>query len=203
MEFSTNFREDFPFISGLFPENPQKPDHQLPNMVTPFETSASQTTNNGLFHNFHLFHDQNHPVNGNSNLNTHQHFFNFTIEGSSSNPFSMIQTRPIDPFANGYLPNFAPNTKMGAMHGFNQTGRGLSLDFPENLPVNQTTQKIYQAGFQDFGSVPLKPGLIQDEFMSCTANLQRKKRRVKASKSGKVEKETNIIKGQWTPDEDR
>ncbi|KAJ7974596.1 MYB-related transcription factor [Quillaja saponaria] len=205
MELNTNFTKDLPLVSSFISENPPNPD-QLSSMVNPFEISSSPSTNQGaLFHNIHPCH-QNHPLNGDSNLNSNQHFFNSHIEGSSSNPFSMIRTCPADqPFATGLVTDFtnpihfavhvAPNSKMDSMHA-GQTGTGLNLGQVALKPM-------YEPSYPELGLV--RP---QEQFPSIngecdypekTSDQHRKKKKNEGETKNKA---GNIIKGQWTPEED-
>ncbi|XP_022752240.1 transcription factor MYB118-like [Durio zibethinus] len=231
MEFDTSFRDDFPLLSSLLSNNNSssfKPD--FGNGFFPLVDGSSSSK--GLLENF-ILHDQNHHLTPNVNnasfLNPH-HFHQFFIDGSSKNPFlgvSSTCTNPFEPFANGfsndlnaYIPSlpFAPESstvKDGLFQGFQTEG---CWDFSQNKAPAQPLTEIDQIyhhqplNFQD--QQPPVTAKLADEVSCVTADqnngLQDKvdqkknKRFFQSRRSGsKALKKTNIIKGQWTPQEDR
>uniref|UniRef100_A0A2N9HYE6 Uncharacterized protein n=1 Tax=Fagus sylvatica TaxID=28930 RepID=A0A2N9HYE6_FAGSY len=213
MEFDTNFREDFPFLSTLASNSPSKPP-ELPNELGGNQFSLEASSPKGLIHNFHNF--DNFPLNG-SNLNPH-HVDHVNIEGSTTHPLDGIQIPYSDPFeaySNGFFKEFnayastlfAPDGKNGNMHGFEST-IGLWDNPQKNLVQPIAQNQIYlPLNYQQLGSAN---GRLAED-MSCTTAEngyhmkadEKKRKRMNMRKASKAQKKTNIIKGQWTPQEDR
>ncbi|XP_021299322.1 transcription factor MYB118 [Herrania umbratica] len=220
MEFETSLREDFPFLSNLFSDNsPLKPDF---GNGFPLDGSSSSK---GLLHNF-ILPDHSHyspSVNNGPLLNPH-HFHQFPAEGSSRNPFfgvSLTCTDAFEPYVNGfpndlnaYIPSlaFAPDgvNNNVFLQGFQSEG---CWDFSQKVPpqpLQPETQTTYQPLiFQDQeGPVAAK---VADEVSCVTGDQngyqdkvdQKRDKRFQTRRCYKAPKKSNIIKGQWTPQEDR
>ncbi|XWS44159.1 hypothetical protein CRYUN_Cryun15aG0020700 [Craigia yunnanensis] len=230
MEFDTSFREDFPFLSSLFSDNNSssfKPD--FGNGIFPLGDGSSSSK--GLFHNF-ILSDNNHHSTPNVNnaplLNPH-HFHQFSIDGSSKNHFfgvSSTCTDPFEPYTNGfsndldsYTPSllFAPDgstVNNDLFQGFQAEG---CWDFSQNkasaqaLPDTDQSYHHLPLNFQD--QQPTVTAKLADEVSCVTADQnngfqdkvdqKKNKRFFQTRRSGSKAKKTNIIKGQWTPQEDR
>lgn len=200
MEFDNNLREDFPFLSSLFSDhNPSKPE-----LTNGFSLEASSSK--GLVHDFQHFDDHDHfPLTG-FNLNPlHVDDQYFNVEGSSSDSLSGIQSPW--PVFNAYG-NINAN-----MHGFESSSVGLVWDNPQNNLVQPMAGQISQIylplnNIQELGSANI--GRLGDDVSCITLEsgyhrraYQKKRKRVHIRKASKVQKKHNIIKGQWTPQEDR
>ncbi|XVE83997.1 hypothetical protein DITRI_Ditri16bG0133400 [Diplodiscus trichospermus] len=177
----------------------------------------------GLLHNF-IFSDHGHHSTPNDCLlNPHQ-FHQFSIDGSSKTPFFGVCSTCTDRFEpfntgfsndlNGYAPSlsFAPDACSAVNNGLFQGFQAESCwDFSQNKasaqPLPETDQNFHQQppNFQD--QQPQVTAKLADEFSCVTAdrNNQKKKQRFfQTRRSGsKALKKTEIIKGQWTPQEDR
>ena len=224
MEFDTSFREDFPFLSSVFSDNSIfKPD--FGNGFFPLGDGSGSSSSKGLLHNF-ILPDHNHHstpnVNNASLLNPH-HFHQFSIDGSSKNHFFGVSSTCTDPFEpdsngfsndlNAYTPSFpfAPDDTVnnGPFQGFQSEG---CCDFSQNKvsahqPLPETDQSYNQPlNFQD--QQPPMTAKLADEVSCVTADQngvdQKNNQRFFQTRRGsKALKKTNIIKGQWTPQEDR
>lgn len=207
MEFDTNFQEDLPLLSSTLFSNqtPLKLQEYPMNNVFPldYESSSSKPL---MFQNSNFDKLINLvPPNG-SNLNPSQSFVHFsaTTDGSSSIPFTGIPTQSIDPFGSDYI------TQNNLMHGFRST-RNYLWDYISPQAIDQSQQPnanyhIYppplSSNFQGFGLPTVVNGLPTDDVSCITKNGQIKRRRA-IKKGGKSSKNFNIIKGQWTPQEDK
>ncbi|XVF16384.1 hypothetical protein REPUB_Repub10bG0026800 [Reevesia pubescens] len=238
MEFDTSFREDFPFLSTLFPDNnfnsTFKPD--FGNAFFPPLPDSSSSSSKGLLHNFILNPDQHHNHHystPNVNNNPH-HFHQFSIDGSSKNPFfgvSSTCTDPFEPYTNGfsnflnaYIPSlpFAPDHDHGTVNnnglfqvegcwGFSKNKVSAQ---PPPLPETDQSYDHQPLNFQD--QQPPVTAKLADEVSCVTADqtngfqdkVDQKKNnkrffQTRRSGSSKALKKHIIIKGQWTPSEDR
>ncbi|XWS40724.1 hypothetical protein CRYUN_Cryun17cG0019900 [Craigia yunnanensis] len=231
MEFDSSFREDFPFLSSLFSDNNSnstfKPD--FGNGFLSLADGSGSSSSKGLLYNF-ILRDHNHHstpnVNNASLLNPH-HFHQFSIDESSKNPFFGVSSTCTDPFEpnsngfsnelNAYIPSLplAPDGTVnnGLFQGFQSEG---SWDFSQNKasahqPLPETDQSYHQPrDFQD--QQPPVTAKLADEVSCVTADQngfgdkvdQKKNKRFFQTRTcSKALKKTNIIKGQWTPQEDR
>ncbi|KAG6719983.1 hypothetical protein I3842_03G035300 [Carya illinoinensis] len=189
MEFDANFREDFPCLSNLFSDNntPPKPDLTDGFSLEPSSCKAS------LFDDFDG-HFDHFPLTV-SNLNPHDHGDDhFNVEGSTSNPVSGIReypcTDPCEAYANAFLNDFTASL-------FASDGGQSHIYLPLNIQEHDGPTN----------------GKFADDISCITAEngynrklaVQRKirKRAVHTRKAIKVQKKPTIIKGQWTPQEDR
>lgn len=225
----TNSREDFPFFASAFSDNPSK---QQPELIYdngfPLESSSYKP----LFQNPHHFNHHHHqlPQNG-SNLNFHTSLDHFFPEGGSSSsiPIFGVPTPSIDPFeayTNGFSKDFgaynsssslsSPSMPLASdrqkgifMHSFHPS-TGIT-DHHQEIPVQTMakTQIYPPLSFREFGSTSAK---LTNELSCITAaaaetrfqkRVGKKKRIHVMRKASKAQKKSNIIKGQWTPQEDR
>lgn len=192
----------------------------------------SSSSSKGLFHSLQVHHydhhHQNHqylhhfPINGSDSINPQHH--NFSIDGSLQSLISGMNM-PASSQSCNFDPNFEPNFlgnefskdhtfENGAkfMHGLLGSG-AVWTNFPGNfLPQisqlpnsNNNNSIIHQAAL---GSA----SMFLDHEASCiTADSsgfndqnKKKKRVLQIRKENKPPKKLpNIIKGQWTPQEDR
>ncbi|KAA8530221.1 hypothetical protein F0562_004930 [Nyssa sinensis] len=149
-------------------------------------------------------------------------FDRFTIASSSSNPFFTVPTPfydPFDPFqasfANGYLKDstFHPSSAsavgggIGFMHGSQSKG---FLNSPPKISVQAMDRdKIYHPfNFPEF--LPANGILSYHEVSCVTAENecckkadQRRKTSSQTRNRNKGNKDSDKVKGQWTPEEDR
>ncbi|KAK4282385.1 hypothetical protein QN277_013769 [Acacia crassicarpa] len=217
MDFELNFHESFPLLSGLFPENPPKsqalslamphihdqpppPSHNNPPVLFP--------TDQNLHHHHHFQHYRHHQLD---------------LNGSDPNPIFLKQA----PYPYSHHPatvpfdSACPNEpfKVDALHG----GRAF-WDFSPKLSLPSDPSLAPQMGplyHPAYGSSPLKPKPHhQDELLlffpenhndhndrwqdeaRADHHDDRKMKKQQMHKGG-ILKNTNIIKGQWTPEEDR
>ncbi|KAE8689343.1 hypothetical protein F3Y22_tig00110940pilonHSYRG00400 [Hibiscus syriacus] len=109
MEFDASFRDDFPFLSSLFPENnsnsPFKPDFNGSNFTLAGEASASASSSSSkaLVHDFNL--SQDHDSHD-SPPNPH-HFHHSSIDGSTKNSFFEDSSTFTDLFFQPYTGGFS------------------------------------------------------------------------------------------------
>ncbi|KAK4543269.1 hypothetical protein RGQ29_033151 [Quercus rubra] len=190
------FGGDLPYFPNLLSGSPSK--QEIPNELggDGFSIAGSNSSNALVPNNVHHF-DHAVPFNG-SNLNPHH---------------------PISPFANEFYSDFnayassvfAPDCKNGNMHGL---GNDISLGLRDNPQKNLVHSVIQTEAYlplntQQLGSTN---GSLA-ENMSCTAAETNKylgkvdlkqQQRLHMRKASKARKKyANIIKGQWTPQEDR
>ena len=190
------FGGDLPYFPNLLSGSPSK--QEIPNELggDGFSIAGSNSSNALVPNNVHHF-DHAVPFNG-SNLNPHH---------------------PISPFANEFYSDFnayassvfAPDCKNGNMHGL---GNDISLGLRDNPQKNLVhsvvqTEAYLPLNTQQLGSTN---GSLA-ENMSCTAAETNKylgkvdlkqQQRLHMRKASKARKKyANIIKGQWTPQEDR
>lgn len=211
MEFDTNFRDDFLFLSSLFSDTPPKPTNVF---------SLGASSSKGSFDNLHHFDQYSPLISNGSNLNPH-HIYQFSCEGtSSSNPLSGVQTPYSDPFdqayANGFLkdPNahafslFAPDGKNGNMHDF-ESSLGHWDYSQNNMVLPRAQSQIYYLSLNVQEPASANGRYVDDVSCITAENVydgigdQKKRSPVHTRKADRVQKKTNIIKGQWTPQEDR
>lgn len=204
MEFDTNFREDLPLLSTLLSDQYQ----------SPFKVE-DQPNNNGLIPLHHSTNSSKQPLL----------FQNYNNGGSISLPFSDIPTQSVDPFGsklkgllfNYSMPNFSvsdDNTQNKPMHnGF------LSSLWDYNNPqgINQIQQPNVKSHIYPPPSMGNNTtGFPKDFNISCKASTDqignsndhqkiRRTHMVMRNKGGgnRSSKKSNIIKGQWTPHEDK
>lgn len=111
----------------------------------------------------------------------------FNIEGSSMNPFSGLQNPLLNRYNNQSYGGGSSYGAVGAAAGGNQV--------------------YWPAIYQDSGNA----GLAEDFWCINQAEngyekkvdlMKKKKRRVQVRKASKLRKKLNVVKGQWTPQED-
>ncbi|CAK7328096.1 unnamed protein product [Dovyalis caffra] len=213
MEFNTKLREEFPFLSSLLSEYTLNPEGA--NEFSPEEALSSK----GLFHNFH------HPIT-NSPL-----FDHFTIEGSSKNPFSGISGTCIDPagldaLATGFSThdlNAYASTPLSPADCGDRLLHGLQ----RRQVWDYDSQKIFEAysldkkemngplQFEEIGSMSTGNNKGSTDEVSCVStedthdqyqkkvDHHRTAKKLLLKKDSRVHKQSQLIKGQWTPQEDR
>jgi myb proto-oncogene protein len=197
MEFDNNLREDFPFLSCFFSDNLSKPE------LTTNGFSLEASSSKELVHDFQHF-------DGFNNLNPdHHHVDHFNVEGySSSDPLYGIQAPWV---SEGFLKDFnayastlfASDGNNGNMHGFESSQNNLVQ------PMAGQSQIYLPLNVKELGSANVR--VADDVSISCITldngyhrrAYQKKRKRVHIRKASKVQKKHNIIKGQWTPQEDR
>ena len=210
------FGGDLPYFPNLLSGSPSK--QEIPNKLggDRFSMAGSNSSNALVPNNVHHF-DHAVPING-SNLNPH-HVDHVNLVGSTSNLLAGIQIPYVDPislFANEFYFDFnayassvfAPDGRNGNMHGLeSDVSLGLRNN-PQNNPEAQTEAYLL-LDTQQLGSA--NGSLAKN--MSCTAAETKKylskvdlkkQQRLHMRKASKARKKyDNIIKGQWTPQEDR
>ncbi|XVF58050.1 hypothetical protein PTKIN_Ptkin07bG0031500 [Pterospermum kingtungense] len=206
------------FENGLFP-------------LAGGSSSSCSSSAKGLLHNFILNPDQNQhstlDVN-NTPLLDPQDFHQIPVDGSPKNPFlgvSSTCTDHLEPYTSGfssdlnaYIPSlpFAPDggssTNDHLFQGFQAEG---CWDFSQNKasvqPLSETDQSFHHQPmeFQD-----QQPPVTTDEFSCVTADQNNgfedkvdeneDQRLFQTRRSGsRAHKKIDIIKGQWTPQEDK
>uniref|UniRef100_A0A7N2KZ28 Uncharacterized protein n=1 Tax=Quercus lobata TaxID=97700 RepID=A0A7N2KZ28_QUELO len=203
------FGGDLPYFPNLLSGSPSK--QEIPNELGGDRFSiAGTSSSNALVPN-------NVPIYG-SNLNPH-HVDHVNLVGSTSNLLAGIQipyVGPISLFANEFYCDFnayassvfAPDGRNGNMHGL-ESDVSLGLrDNPQNNPVAQTEAYLLlntqQLGSEN-GSFAENKSCTEAETNKYLSKVDLKKQqRLHMRKASKARKKYyNIIKGQWTPQEDR
>ncbi|KAG6793482.1 hypothetical protein POTOM_002691 [Populus tomentosa] len=220
MELNTMLRDEFPFLSSLLSEYNLNPEGT--NDFSLEEALSSK----GLFYNFHHL-GYGHPTNITPPYLDLDHF---TIEGSSQNPFSGISGTYIDParldsLASGFsshdLNAYAPTVPLlpagcgdRLLHGL-QRGPVRDHDYQKISGARSLNQKEMkeQRGFEEIGRTRTANNGVSTDEASCVStedskhhkqvNHHRKAKKLLPEKDSKVHKKSQVIKGQWTPQEDR
>ncbi|XP_061374435.1 transcription factor MYB118-like [Gastrolobium bilobum] len=226
MEFDPSLQEKFPYLSGIFQENPYIKSEIIPSTIPLQQTSILSAPppppNNTFMYENNFNHFEHHPLNG-ANYHHHNHSAHVMEVPSSMNPF-LIPTRSSgDPYMapNRFYPmGYAPN--MEGMHGYLNNGKGpwdVSQKNPFQFGASSQTHMspLMPASlvYDPYGSVPMKPRLQDQNSSFAGTGLAHWKtdqkpfipelnqRRVLMKKSARLQhKLANIIKGQWTPHED-
>ncbi|GMI68390.1 hypothetical protein HRI_000508300 [Hibiscus trionum] len=256
MEFDASFREDFPFLSSLFPENNSNstfnPDLGGSTFPFPGEASASASSSKALVHDFilnqdHVSHNSTPgATNGGSRSSNPHHFHHFPIDRSSKNPFFEDSSTYTDPFAEPYTGGFSsdlnayiPSLSFTVPDHGAASNNGLIFqafqnteprwDFSQNKPSAQQPllsppetddRQIHQQRDQTPPPPPRpRPRPVADE-VSCASTADQNgnnnnnsnqnevdennnRRPQKSPRLNRAVKKTNVVKGQWTPQEDR
>ncbi|KAJ8750306.1 hypothetical protein K2173_014221 [Erythroxylum novogranatense] len=213
MEIDTKFRDEFPYLSSLLIEYPLK--HELTNGLSLEAPSSKQA----LFHNFHqLSHLANIDDGQSSSFNARfLDRFN-SIEGSSKNIFAGISETCIDPVQalvsefsgdlSAYLSvSFSPDVAEKLLHDFQSKPFWDCPEKPEDTCFDE--EQMHQPlTFEDFRLINSR--VPTDDSSSVTEKndhqkrvVQKKDKRLQVKKHSRPCKNINIIKGQWTPEEDR
>ncbi|TKY63231.1 Transcription factor MYB98 [Spatholobus suberectus] len=214
MEFDPSFSEKIPYLSGIFPEN-----HCIKSEIPIEENTIFMYQKN-------FSHLQHHPLNEPN----HDPTAIFVTEGSSSiiTPlFSLSSTTPSSGdsssykptypneslrggFANSYYPMpFAPNSnKVDPMQGHLNTNKGI-WDFSQKIPFPCGASATSQPQVGPSLSPSLAFGSVTISCIIGTCNNAHKAvvvkmKQVQRKSNGKIQhKIANIIKGQWSAEEDR
>ncbi|XP_062103428.1 transcription factor MYB98-like [Humulus lupulus] len=198
---------NFAFLTNPLPENP------LNNGFAPTLELSS------YHHHFDQHHVDNHdeaPLNGSS-----QHGLGHIMtKSASSTPFFGVSTPNVSfetAYSKSSLP-FSSQNQNGILHGLAQNG--ITTTEPQTY-VYAAPEPPVTLNFRDLGSaknmadnhlscittpdsVPGQKGLQKRSSASFVGHgLKKKKRTHMNRKAGKVQKKSNVIKGQWTPQEDR
>lgn len=210
MELDSSFRDDYPFISSLFSDNLFRSD--LENGFSSLENPSSHGIS---FHNHHNNHDCG--LISESTFSNPRYLNRFTIEGSSTGPplgISATSFDPLEVYSNGFLGTenayastpLVPTSTNEVLHGPERRGFwNYSRNFSaQSKPETPNFQPILM-NFQDYGSSSAK---LPDELSCVTGENahnqdQKRYKRVLMKRERKLPKKNNIIKGQWTPQEDR
>jgi myb proto-oncogene protein len=221
MELNTMLIDEFPFLSNLLSEYNLNPEGT--NDFSLEEALSSK----GLFYNFHHL-GYGHPTNITPPYLDLDHF---TIEGSSQNPFSGISGTCIDPARldslasgfsshdlNAYTPTVVPLLPAGCgdrlLHGL-QRGSVRDHDYQKISGARSLNQKEMkeQRGFEEIGRTRTANNGVSTDEASCVStedskhhkqvDHHRKAKKLLLEKDSKVHKKSQVIKGQWTPQEDR
>lgn len=225
MEFDSNFKDDLPLLSSFFSDKttelkPQLDDDNDHGEFSRMELgSSSPSSSKGLFHSLQLHnnfdnhnHNHNHhqylhqyfPINGsdhsiNNNNNNH-----FSIDGSLQNLLDhhMPTTQCFDPkiepnFGNEFSKDhtFENGANYKFMHGLLGSGNNVWTNFPGNFLPQFSQLPNSHLGL---GSP------ATSDFSIIGYDHNKKRKRIQLRKENKSPKKLpNIIKGQWTPQEDR
>ncbi|CAK9308874.1 unnamed protein product [Citrullus colocynthis] len=223
MEFDSNFKDDLPLLSSFFSDKttelkPQLDDDDDHGEFSRMELgSSSPSSSKGLFHSLQLHnnfdnHNHNHhqylhqyfPINGsdhsiNNNNNNH-----FSIDGSLQNLLDhhMPTTQCFDPkiepnFGNEFSKDhtFENGVNYKFMHGLLGSGNNVWTNFPGNFLPQFSQLPNSHLGL---GSP------ATSDFSIIGYDHNKKRKRIQLRKENKPPKKLpNIIKGQWTPQEDR
>lgn len=206
MDFDSSFREDYPFLSTLLADDPFN-NYEFENGFSSLlDNSLLPCSNKGLFHNPH----HQLELNQDSLVNP-QNFNQFSIESSPENLFLGVSKSSFVPFevhTNVFsadpVVDCAPlmqNAANGALHGSER-----NPFWAEPVPETQIHQPI---NIQEFESTA---AWLPDELSSITSDQnptyhqnvdQKRDKRIEPRRRGKPPKKHNLIKGQWTDEEDQ
>ena len=220
MEFNTKLKEEFPFLSSLLSEyslNPEGTDD--------FSLEEEAFSSKGLFYNLHHL-DNSHLIN-NTPLITPSYLDHFTMEGSSKNPFSGICTDPahLDSLAGDFSShdlNACKSTPLlpagcgdRLLHGL-PGGPVREYDYQKIFEARSLSQKEMkgQRKFEEIGLMSAANNGVSTDGVSCVStedskyhkqadHHHRKARKLMLEKDSKVDRRSHVIKGQWSPQEDR
>ncbi|OAY29491.1 transcription factor MYB98 [Manihot esculenta] len=221
MELDRKLREEFPYLSSLLSDFPLK--HEIESGFSSHEAPFS--SNKGLFQSIH--HLDHHNLHLPSPFNSQYHLDHFTIEGSSKNPFLGVSATcidPLEPLPNGFssdLNAFVSAALLPANGG--ESGydhRPLHGSLQRRSFGDYNPQKFDEANdplgqkltyhHQSLNMRSMNLAKLPDEVSCITGDNgygkeadHRKDQRFQIKKDGKVHKKAQIIKGQWTPQEDR
>ncbi|XP_022992905.1 transcription factor MYB118-like [Cucurbita maxima] len=214
MEFDSNFKDDLPLLSSFFSDKAEsKPplDDDDDREFSGMELGCSPSSSKGLFQSLldHHHHNNNHfqylhqyfPVvnrsdsidnsnNSHYDLDHHRR----RLDGSLQSLLSEMPTQCFDPKFEAFS-NEAPKDQSfesGAkfMHGFAGSG-GVWTNFPGNFMPQFSQPPNSHLG------LGLSDTIIGYDHI-------KKRKRIQLRKENKPPKKLpNIIKGQWTPQEDR
>ncbi|KAE8706705.1 Transcription factor MYB98 [Hibiscus syriacus] len=250
MEFDASFRDDFPFLSSLFPENNasssfKPPEFNGSNFSLAGDASApSASSSKSIVHNFILNQDRDAcnstpgATNNGSLPKNPNHFHQFSVDGSSKNSFFQDSSACSDPFVEPYttggfssdLNAYIPSLSFTVPDHGTPSNNGLIFqafqtqpcwDFSQNKPSAQPllsppeneNRQSYQ---QQEQTPPYVAAKLGEEVSCVTADQNGNNNRNKVDendnnnrrlhKSKRVIRDvnkTNLVKGQWTPQEDR
>ncbi|KAJ8775110.1 hypothetical protein K2173_020114 [Erythroxylum novogranatense] len=217
MELDLNFRDEFSDLSRLLLEYPLK--QELTNGLS-FEAPSSKPF---WFHSFHQLGllaniDCGSSSSSSSSSNPHHPDHFTTIEDSSKNPFSGISETCTDPLQARAI-EFSGDLSVYLSIGFSPDVVDKFLqDFQSkpffNSPHNcedrffHETKTCQPLKFEDFVSISAK---IPADDSSCQSAENwhhkpvgaKKDKNLQVKKDSRAYKKINLIKGQWTPEEDR
>ncbi|KAJ4729251.1 transcription factor MYB98-like [Melia azedarach] len=213
MEFDSSFRDDYPFLVSLFSDSLFKSD--LENGFSFLENSSSKV---GLFHNLHTSVDHgliNECFSSPDQLNR------FSPEGSSKNPTFGISTPSFDAIeaytngvsgsGNGFnSTHLMPNGANGVLHG-SESGRfwdysqKFSAQPASETQIYQPVMNYPQCGSSSTARLPDEISCITGEnaYHQDLKADQKRYKRMHVRRERKLPKKNSIIKGQWTPQEDK
>ncbi|XP_004499811.1 transcription factor MYB98-like [Cicer arietinum] len=167
--------------------------------------------------NYYMKNHEN-PIGGFPNssqgfMQDFNHINKFNVNGSFFNPVSGVQTTNFDPcdnFTYDFKPNLMENNGNGnayVMDNFLYGGYGLNISQRNNNKVEMMVtnqQNYFPFNINSQGTKPLN--FVVPDQISCISPMNYYKRigmnRNNARKTEKVQK-SNIVKGQWTVQEDR
>ncbi|XP_045797863.1 transcription factor MYB118-like [Trifolium pratense] len=206
MEFDPSFAENFPKNPCVKPEIPTMVSMKPSLTISP---SPSHSTTFLYKNNCNQF--KEHRLNG---ANHHSSFAKMVP--SYINPFSMIPTpsfNAVDDIGsrreifNGQNPmTFAPNNnKMEVMHGRLNTGKGI-LDSSKNIlfQYGVTSESRFKSKLQgDFSGIGGTGNNSRDGDREFVLSEQKRQKRNQNNSEIQPRSDLNIIKGQWTANEDR
>lgn len=214
------------------PESKPQLDDDNDDEFSAMELASSPSSSKGLFHNLqlhnfdhHHHHNQNHhqylhhfPINGSDSNHHHHHHLDhhhhhFSIDGSLQSLLSGMPTQCFDPnfepFGNEFSKDHTFENGAKLMHGLLGSG-AVWTNFPGNF-MPQISQPPNSSTHLGLGSASSTAAACRflDEVSCVTADSSgydhnKKKKRIQLRKENKPPKKLpNIIKGQWTPQEDR
>ncbi|GMI86802.1 PLANT GROWTH ACTIVATOR 37, myb domain protein 118 [Hibiscus trionum] len=212
MEVDASFREDFPFLSCLFPEN---------NSNSPFKPPENFASK-ALVHNFIL-----NSSPGGSLPNNPHHFRQFPSKShffEDSDPFVQPYTTGFSNDLNAYIPSLSftvPDHGSSSNNGLifqgfqTQPCWEFSQTKPSAQPLLSPPETHDRRSYHQQDQTPVA-AKVGDEVSCITAdqngnNNQDKaddnnnniRRFLKSQRLNRAVKKTNVVKGQWSPQEDR
>ncbi|XP_057983894.1 transcription factor MYB98-like [Malania oleifera] len=221
MEFDTNIREDLGFPPTIFLENSFKPD-QLGNGFASMEGFPSKGV---IYQDTH--HVDQFSIEGSSSspffglstprFNTFEAYANRLSSSTSSRNFNLsTKVMPSTMVGgNGSGSRSGSGSGSGVKYEFHQVIRGFLDHHPSprqriNPAQKEQSLPIYPAlvNSQDIRS--MSTCMLPDDQVSCITaenghykEADLKKGRLQAKRKGQGREKSDVIKGQWTPEEDR
>ena len=190
MALDTSSKHKFSNLPNTFLENPIKP-----HLRNGFSIGGSSSKLLSQHNSHHLI--------GNSHFN---------IEGSSMNPFSGLQNPLLNRYESLHHHSSGDTSTYGAMGAAPPAATGATgvvkeLQSKGLLNCSQGMNQAYWPTiFEESGNT----SLVEDFWCITPGNgyekkvdlKKKKKRRVQKRKASKLRKKLNVVKGQWTPQED-
>ncbi|XP_041006823.1 transcription factor MYB118-like [Juglans microcarpa x Juglans regia] len=229
--FDTNFRDDFLFFSSLFPDQSLSEPELKNGFSLENSNSSSKDLSDNLHHIDNSFPLISTGSDLNPHLHVDDHFNvegfitdpNPGIQAPCPDQYLACEAYESHEFLKDFNANyassstlFASDSKNGNMHGFETSSLGLLDNIPHQnfvQPIAQTQiylpLKIIQQPASangnfadDISCITAENGYYNYRQILADQDIKRK-RVLHIRKASRVPRRPTIIKGQWTPQEDR